>query len=38
MSLNASHAMFDRLEAALERELPDVSTRIHVEPEETFGH
>ncbi|HEV7778894.1 MAG TPA: cation diffusion facilitator family transporter [Luteibacter sp.] len=32
MSVNASHAMCDRLEDALEQELPDVSIRIHVEP------
>jgi len=32
MTVNASHAMCDRLEDALERELPDVSIRIHVEP------
>ncbi len=32
MTVNASHAMCDRLEDALEQELPDVSIRIHVEP------
>jgi cation diffusion facilitator family transporter len=35
MTVDASHAMCDRLEDALERELPDVSIRIHVEP---VGH
>ncbi|THF89025.1 cation transporter [Deinococcus sp. KSM4-11] len=38
MSVEAAHAICDRLEDALRAEMPDVSITIHVEPQEKAKH
>ena len=38
MTVEAAHAICDRLEDALRAEMPDVSVTIHVEPQEKAKH
>lgn len=38
MTVSESHALCDRIEAALREEIPDVMISIHVEPEEKAKH